>query len=244
MLAFAVTAANAATTPRVDLTTRFVPDVAGQSTTIHYGFTVSEALPLRSLELRLPAGMGYAGAELGLEDCEVARLVEDGPEGCPADSRLGYGVALAEVRAEATVQERSPVTALLGPSASDGPMTVLFFVDGKWPAKQETILTGQLLLSAPRPYGSILQTQSPLIDAWPEGPDVGLLAFHATIGPEHLTYYRSEGGRRIAFAPRGISVPERCPRHGFPIAATFSWWSVPGTRSASTRVPCPRARSG
>lgn len=238
MLAGVVAQATAAAPPRVSLSTRFVPDVLGRSTTIHYGFTVSEPLPLRSLELRLPAGMGYAASELGLEDCEVSLLAEEGPEGCPPDSLLGFGVALGEVLAETTVKERSAVTPVLGPS-SGGPMNVLFFVDGKWPAKQETILTGRLLLSAKRPYGSILTTQAPLVAAWPEGPDVGLLAFHSTIGPERLTYHRRQGGRTIAFRPRGLSVPNRCPPRGFPIAATFTWWGVEGSASASTRVPCP-----
>lgn len=233
----------AAAMPRVHLSTRFVPEALGKSTTIHYGFTVSEPEPLRSLELRLPRGMGIAGSSLGLEACQPAVLAVDGPEACPRDSRIGYGTVLAEVRAQATVQERAAISALLGPPGPENTMTVLFFVDGKWPTKQEIVLTGQLLLSAPPPYGSTITTQAPLIYAWPEGPPLGLLSFHTTIGPERITYYRRLGNRTVAFAPRGLTLPRHCPRGGFPVQAVFTWWGVEGTANASTRVPCPRART-
>jgi hypothetical protein len=240
VLASVCAAAPAAAAPQVTLSTLFQPNRLGESTTIHWGFTISEPAPLRSLELRLPAGMGFAASSLGLEECQPALLALAGPEGCPADSRVGFGTALAEVPAATPVRESAHVTALLGPSEGEG-MTVLFFVDGRWPANREIILTSHLRHLA-GPHGATLLTEVPLLSAWPDGPDIGLLSFRSTIGPDRITYYRRVGHRIVAFKPRGLTLPKRCPRGGFPVGATFTWWTLAGTATATTHVPCPKPR--
>ena len=90
-------------------------------------------------------------------------------------------------------------------------------------------------------YGSRLQTIVPLVASVPGGPDVSILAVNATIGPSHLTYYRHAHGRRVAFRPRGVSVPEHCPHGGFPFAADFTFQDGSAT-SAHAIVPCPARR--
>jgi len=222
--------------PRVTLSMRFHPDRPGQSTTIEWGFEISEPTALRSLSLRLPAGLGFAASSLGLEACEPARLLEAGPEGCPRDSRLGFGMALAEVRAETTVDEPAKVTALMGPEDGED-MTVLFFVEGRWPVNREVVLTSHLSHLAD-PHGATLLTEVPPLPVWPAGPNIGLIRFHSTIGPDRLTYYRRVHGRTVAFKPRGLTVPEHCPRGGFRAEATFSWWTSDRPVTATTRVPC------
>lgn len=197
----------------------------------------------------MPAGMGFAASSLGLEECEPERLMEAGPEGCPADSRLGYGNALAEVSTRTTalaqtqtaVRERAQVTALLGPPEGED-MTVLFFVEGRWPVNREIVLTSHLRHIA-SPGGPTLLTEAPPLPVWPQGPDIGLMRFTSTIGPDGLTYYRRVHGKTIAFTPRGLTVPSHCPRGGFPIAATFTWWTPQSPATATSRVPCPRRRS-
>jgi hypothetical protein len=231
-------ATPAAAAPRVTLSALFQPDRLGESTTIHWGFSISEPAPLRSLELRLPAGMGFAASSLGLEECQPALLAQAGPQGCPADSRIGFGAALAEVPVQTPVREGASVTALLGPAEGEG-MTVLFFVEGKWPANREIILTSHVLHIA-GPTGATLLTEVPSLPVWPDGPDIGLLRFQSTIGPDRLVYYRRVRRRVVAFRPRGLTLPKRCPRGGFPVSASFTWWTIAGTASARTRVPCPR----
>jgi hypothetical protein len=240
MFASAWAAPPATAAPRVTLGALFRPDRLGQSTTIHWGFTISEPAPLRSLELRLPAGMGFAGSSLGLEECQPALLARAGPEGCPLDSRVGFGTALAEVPAATPVRERAKVTALLGPSEGEG-MTVLFFIDGRWPANREIILTSHVLHIA-GPHGATLQTEVPLLAVWPNGPDIGLLSFRSTIGPDRIVYRRRVRGRTVSFAPRGLTVPDRCPRGGFALLATFTWWTAESPATATARVPCPKRR--
>ncbi len=230
-------AGPAAAAPRVTLSASFAPEHPGKSTTIHWGFAISEPVPLRSIALRLPAGMGFAASSLGLEPCEAELLARAGPEGCPADSHIGFGSALAEVPAQSTIQEHANVTVLLGPYDGEE-MTVLFFVEGKWPANREIILTSHLLGLA-APAGATLLTEVPSLPVWPLGPDIGLTRLQSTIGPEGITYYRREHGQSVAFTPRGVSLPKRCPSGGFRVSAVFNWWTIAATASASTRVPCP-----
>jgi hypothetical protein len=87
-------------------------------------------------------------------------------------------------------------------------------------------------------FGSQLATTIPLVTSVPGGPDVSILSVTSTIGPSHLTYYRHVHGRLVPFHPRGVSVPERCPRGGFPFAAEFSFQDASRT-VATTSVPCP-----
>lgn len=226
-------------TPRVTLNMRFKPDRPDQGTTIHWAFTISEPTPLRSLELRLPPGMGFVTSSLGLETCDAALLAERGPEGCPVDSRLGYGAAVAQVRAKTTVEEPTKVTVLMGPPTEEGDMTVLFFVEGRTPVNREVVLDS-VLSEIASPQGAALLTSVPPLPAWPAGPNIGLIRFHSTIGPEGLTYYRHVNGRTIAFHPRGVAVPHHCPRRGFPVSARFTWWTAEPPATATARVPCPR----
>lgn len=225
--------------PRVTLHMGFHPDRPGASTTIHWGFEISEPVALRSLSLRLPPNMGFASSSLGLEACDPARLAQGGPEGCPADSHLGFGMALAEVRAEAKVDEPAKVTALMGPEDGEE-MTVLFFVEGRWPVNREVVLVSHLS-QLTSPQGARLLTEVPPLPAWPAGPNIGLIRFHSTIGPDRLTYYRRIKGRTVAFKPRGLTVPKHCPRGGFRVSAKFTWWTPEKPASATTRVPCPTA---
>lgn len=224
--------------PKVTLSARFQPEVLGQSTTIHWGFTISEPTPLRLLELHLPGGMGFAASSLGLEECDPAILAHSGPEGCPQDSRIGFGNALAEVPIEIPVREKAKVTVLLGPPEGEN-MTVLFFVDGRWPANREIILTAHLTNIA-APEGATLLTEVPQLPVWTFGPNIALIRFKSTIGPDRITYYRRVHGRRVAFSPRGLTLPDQCPRGGFPVSAVFTWWTDEAPSAAATRVPCPR----
>jgi hypothetical protein len=230
--------AQAAAAPRLTLSASFAPERLGESTTIHWGFTISEPAPLRSIALRLPTGMGFAASSLGLEPCQPELLARAGPEGCPADSHIGFGSALADVPAQSTIQEHAKVTVLLGPYDGEEE-TVLFFIEGKWPANREIILTSHLLGIA-APSGATLLTEVPSLPVWPLGPDIGLTRLQSTIGPDGITYYRRVRGETVPFTPRGVSLPRRCPSGGFRVSAVFHWWTISGAASASTRVPCPR----
>ncbi|HTZ85121.1 MAG TPA: hypothetical protein VMB05_00505, partial [Solirubrobacteraceae bacterium] len=59
----------------------------------------------------------------------------------------------------------------------------------------------------------------------------------ATIGPKGLTYLERIGSKLVPYRPRGVLLPVRCPRRGYPFASSLSF--LDGSSStASTRVWC------
>jgi hypothetical protein len=230
---------------RASLHASFSPDRLAAPTTITFAFhleTVEGAAPppLSALDLRMPAGMGYTTTNLGLSICQPAALLARGLAGCPPNSRLGYGSALVEVPfGTGDGHEIPEIQAVAGPSPN-GNLVVLFYADGRFPVYAQLAFSGEVLPDT-GPYGSRLAATVPLVSSVPGGPDVSIVSVQTTIGPSHLTYYKHVHGRLVAFRPRGVSVPERCPRGGFPFAAEFTFQDQTHA-SAQTAVPCPPRR--
>jgi hypothetical protein len=246
VLACALTAPGAgAATELASLHASFSPNRLGAPTTISFALHLqtSEGTappPLTSLDLRIPAGMNYTATTLGLAICQPAALQDAGLAGCPPNSRLGYGSALVEVPFGSGEGHEIPeIQAVAGPSPH-GNLVVLFYANGLYPVYAQLAFSGEVLPDSGR-YGSQLQTTVPLVASVPGGPDVSIVSVTTTIGPQHLTYYKHVHGRLVAFKPRGVAVPERCPRGGFPFAADFAFQDGSRT-SATTTVPCPPRR--
>ncbi len=239
-------ASASATSETATLHAAFTPDRLGASTTISFGFHIatSEGLappPLTSLDLRMPAGIDYATTTLGLAICQPAALEAKGVAGCPPNSRLGFGSAYVEVPFGADSGHELPeIQALMGPP-HDGNLVVLFYANGQTPVEAHLVFTGELL-PASGVFGSQLATEVPPIASVPGGADVSVVSVQSTIGPSRLTYYRHSHGRLVAFHPEGVSVPEHCPRRGFPFSARFNFQDGSSTQ-ANTTVPCPHEGS-
>lgn len=238
-------AAAQAVAERATLHATFSPNRLGAPTTIHFGFHVSTVEgaappPMTAIDLKMPAGMNYTRTTLGLALCKPEALLEKGLKGCSPNSRLGFGSAVVEVPFGSGVGHEIPeLQALSGPSAT-GNLVVLFYANGLMPVYAQLAFTGEVL-PATGLFGSHLAVNVPLVTSVPGGPDVSIVSVQSTIGPSHLTYYHRVHGRRVAFHPRGVEVPARCPRGGFPFAAEFSF--LDGTHTtASTTVPCPPRR--
>lgn len=232
----------AAVSEHASLHATFTPDRLGTPTTITFSFHLATTEgaappPLTSMDLRMPAGVGYATTTLGLALCSEAALLARGLAGCPPNSRLGYGSALVEVPFGTGAGHEIPeIQAVAGPSPT-GNMVVLFYANGLFPVSAQLAFSGEVLPDSGR-FGSQLSTNVPLVTSVPGGPDVSIVNVQTTIGPSHLTYYKHVHGRLVPFRPRGVSVPERCPRGGFPFAASFTFQDGAHT-SAQTTVPCP-----
>jgi hypothetical protein len=229
------------------LNASFSPDRLGVPTTITFGFHLATdegtaPPPLTSLDLRMPAGMNYTRTTLGLAICQPGELLANGLAGCPANSRLGFGSADVEVPfGTGSGHEIPEVQAVAGPSPK-GNLVVLFYANGLYPVSAQLTFAGEVLPDNGR-FGSQLTTNVPLVTSVPGGPDVSIVSVTSTIGPSHLTYYKHVHGRLVAFHPRGVAVPERCPHGGFPFAGEFRFQDGSST-SASTTVPCPPAHHG
>lgn len=234
-----------AVTEQATLHASFSPDRLETPTTIGFGFDVSttEGLappPLTSVDLHMPAGMDFTQTTLGLAICNPASLQAHGLAGCSPNSRLGFGSASVEVPfGTGSGHELPELQALMGPPSNNN-MVVLFYANGQTPVFAQLVFKGEVL-PASGEFGSELATTVPPIPSVPNGPDVSILSVRATIGPNHLTYYKREHGRLVAFHPRGLAIPAHCPKGGFPFSADFTFQDG-STANASTAVPCPPPR--
>jgi hypothetical protein len=237
---------TAASAPSVRLAVALVPERLGAGTTIEFSFNVTTPdgrvpPPLTAIDLRYPANLGLATSGLGLASCYPATLEALGPEGCPADSLMGHGNALVEIPIGAEpVREHGYLTCWMGPF-EHGHLSLLFYANGETPVYAQLIFPG-LILEASAPFGGRLDTRIPIIPSVPEGPNASVVRMSATIGPQHITYYAHVRGHVVAYTPRGLLLPPRCPRGGFPFAATFTFLGA-SRAHARASVPCPASRS-
>jgi hypothetical protein len=235
-------ASGAGAAQTTKLRVSFDPYLAGQRTTIELALNVSGTAgappaPMTSLALRLPANMGIATTTLGQANCEPSLHIHGGLQGCSANARIGSGEASAVVPVgPKAVQEKASLDALMGPAVEDR-LEVLFYVEASSPVFAQLVLPS-VVEEAGLPYGEQLDTQIPLLQAWPDGPDLALQSFASTIGPLGLTYHRRVKGRTLSYHPRGIRLPRVCPRGGFPFSALSSFQDGTST-TAVYHVPCP-----
>lgn len=242
VIACACLASGARAAQTVKLRVSFDPNLAGARTTIRLGLRVAGAgeetpSPVRSLALRLPANMGIATTTLGQANCEPSQLIHGGLDGCSANARIGWGQATAAVPVGAhALQEKASLDALLGPPSEDH-LEVLFYVQALSPVFAQLVLPS-VVEEDKAPFGEQLDTSVPLVQTWPEGPDLALETFASTIGPLGLTYHRVVNGRTLSYRPRGIRIPRACPKGGFPFAAVLSFQD--GTHATAVyHLPCP-----
>jgi hypothetical protein len=217
---------------------RLAPERLGAPTSIMLHLTVTGGprgvpAPLTGVDLLLPGDLGVATSGLGVAACDPGGLEADGPGACPVNSRMGSGSAVVEIPIGPEVrQERVALTLFAGPSP-DGFLHILIYAVGIFPVEAQIVLKSILLPGR-------LRITVPLVPSLPGAPDVSLVDMRAVIGG-HLTYYERAHGRTAAYHPRGISLPGRCPRRGFPFAAVFSFVDG-GQASARTAVACPKRR--
>jgi hypothetical protein len=238
-------AAPASASQSVTLNVQLTPERLGTGTTIHFAFQITTPQgqipsPLRALDFRYPAKVGLLTSGLGLTNCTPKILEEIGPEGCPANSLMGYGNALVEIPiGPEIIHERGQITTWMGP-VTNGHISLLFYAQGQTPVSAELIFPG-IVLDAATPYGGRLKTNIPTIPTLPGAPNAAVTAMHATIGPKNITYYRRAHGKTTPYRPEGLRLPHTCPHNGFPFSSTFTFQNGAHT-TAHTTVPCPTHR--
>ena len=243
LCAYLPAAAHAA--PAAKLHVSFVPYRLGQSTTLEFNAQITAPNgrvppPLTELDVRYPSSLGVAVGELGLATCTKHRLETLGAEGCPADSRMGEGSATAEIPIGPDILRETARVAILRAPEQEGHLALLFYATGETPVFAQIPFSG-LLLPSPPPYGASIHIDVPLVPSLPGGPDVAVVHLHATLGPLGLTYYEDVQGKRVAYIPRGILLPHKCPHGGFAFSATFAFLDDSRT-DARTSVPCSAKR--
>jgi hypothetical protein len=240
-------AATAGATQTVALGAGFTPYRLGTPTTIDLNLEVQAPagqIPsaLTEVKVRYPQNLGFALSGLGLAVCSSSTLEAAGSSGCPANSVMGQGTALAELRfGPQLVTEKATISIARAPD-QEGHIALLLYASGPSPVNTQILSPAQLLPSDP-PFGGRLDMQLPVIPSVPGAPDVAIVSLRVSLGPQGLIYYEHAEGSTLAYTPKGILLPRTCPRGGFPFAATFSF--LDGSHPiAQTVVPCPDPRRG
>jgi hypothetical protein len=241
--------ARAAGTPTVSLHAGFSPEHPGHATAVGFavqiepgGQAAGEVVPppLTEASVSYPAGLDVTLSGLGVDSCSTATLELAGPPGCPADSWMGEGEAVAELPIHhAPFREAARIAILRGPEANEH-LTMLFYVYDETAVSAQIILTGQLLPGS-GPYGGRLQITAPLVASLPETPDLSVGELKFVLGPPELTYYERVHRKIVPYTPKRIRLPERCPHGGYPFAIELGFLNG-AHAGASTTVPCPGRR--
>jgi hypothetical protein len=224
--------------PIAVMSAAFQPKRLGASTTVVFAVQIEasqhgELLPVSKINVNYPSSLGLATSGLGLDACDPAALELQGPDACPANSKLGEGTAVVEVRfGPALVSETVQLEIYAVPS-TDGYLHLGVLAEGRVPVIANVVISG--VLSAGR-----LELTVPPVASLPGAPYVALVRMQASLGGD-LTYFEKRGGRRIPYRPRGIGLPDSCPRGGWRLATTFQFIDGQGA-AAATKVACPPRR--
>jgi hypothetical protein len=226
----------------VRLRATFTPEQLGHETTVGFAFQIAAPnhqvpSPLTGIEVNYPVELGFALSELGLANCSAWALETFGPQGCPANSLMGYGTALAEIAIGPLILRETVQVDAFRTTNHGRHLALLIYAAGSTPVSAQIVFPA-VVLPAPAPFGGRLNMDIPLVPSLPGAPDVAVVQFRSTLGPLHLNYYEHIHGRVVKYKPKGIPLPNRCPRGGFPFAAKFSFMDG-GNAVARTAVPCP-----
>ncbi len=196
--------------------------------TIRYtGGAFGVPAPVRRSVLRFPAGLSLDIPSL--RSCSASRLRIRGASGCPAQSQIGSGHALMEVRAGSlTNTEHVSLQAFLGPPHNLAP-TFEVLGQGYTPLDERMVFSGSVLPDH-APYGEALVMSVPPIPTLALEPDASISSFSLTIGAN---------GPHRGRSTDSVVIPSRCPSGGFPFAAEFTY-ADGSTGGAHATAECPR----
>jgi hypothetical protein len=183
--------------------------------------------PVRHTVLRFPAGLDVEIPEL--RGCTAARLRSHGAGGCPPQSEIGQGYALAEARAGSQIiTENIALWAFFGPVRGSQP-TIEILGRGYTPFDERMVFTGRVI-SDRAPYGEGLVMSIPPIPTLSLEPDASIVTLSLTIGASKP--HRAHDANTVI-------VPPKCPAGGFPFAAEFTY-ADGSSDSALATVSCSR----
>jgi hypothetical protein len=234
--------ATASALQSVRLHATFTPEHLGHSTTVGFAFKITAPgnrvpSPLTGIEINYPVELGFALSELGLANCSKTALEIFGPQGCPVNSLMGYGMALAEIPIGPLIVRETVKVDVFRTTNHEKHLALLIYAAGITPVYAQIVFPA-VILPAPAPFGGRLDMHIPLVPSLPGAPDVAVVQFKSTLGPQHLSYNERVHGRIIKYKPKGIPLPSNCPHGGFPFLAEFRFMDGSNAMS-NTTVPCP-----
>ncbi len=184
---------------------------------------------------------GPAGVSLDLNGtgvCSVQILENEGPQGCPANSKAGFGGGEGAYEiAKEVVNEKFTLDFFLA-NNHPGHTSLLIYLNGSSPVSIQLVFTAPVI-NSPKPYGLGFSLNVPIIKVLPEASDASAISSFLTLGAKNVAYYKTVKGKRKLFHVKGIITPKSCPKGGWPVATQFSFQDGTNVLSKST-IRCPK----
>jgi hypothetical protein len=221
--------------------TSFTPNKLGAPTNLYAktSFNSSNVVPtpLSQVVAYGPAGLGVYVKGTGT--CSKPKLEEQGPSGCPADSRIGFGggIGLVEIAKE-IIKEPFTLDFFLAPK-ENGHLAILVYVNAVSPVSVQLVLTAKEI-QGPKPYGFGVSVEIPPIPTLPGAAYASLESTYLSVGSTKVAYYKMSHGKRQLIHVKGLTVPKKCPRGGFPFQATIGFEDGTSTTQKYSS-PCPHS---
>jgi len=221
------------------ITSYFTPDKLGAPTNLSASAVFATdggvPTPVGHVLAYGPAGLGVDVSGAGT--CQKAMLEQNGPSGCPADSRIGFGGGrgLVEIAKE-FIKEPYTLDFFLAPK-ENGHLAFLIYAQGTSPVSLELVILAKEV-HGPKPYGLGVEFEVPPIPTLPGAAYASIETNYLTIGSQKVAYYHTVHGKQKLVHVKGLIVPKTCPKGGFPFKVTISY--LDGSSSTDTyTAPCP-----
>lgn len=219
----------------------FTPNKLGSPTNASGAATIGSTTgpvpsPIRHVDVFGPAGVTLDLQGTGV--CQQVKLEQFGAKGCPADSRAGFGggMGIYELGHE-LVEEEYTLDFFLADNRP-GHVALFVFLSGHSPVVIEMILHATVI-QGPKPYGLGFSVEVPAIKVLPEASNASARTAFLTLGAKNVSYFKTINGKRRLFHVRGIVLPKKCPKGGWPVASQFTFEDG-STLTAKRTVPCPK----
>lgn len=219
----------------------FTPDRLGAATNLSITASFASSAdvppsPIGRLTLYGPAGLGIQAPDAGT--CTGAVLEQRGPEGCPADSRVGFGGGVAVLALPGQLVRESFTLDFFFAPSEHGRLGLLAYASGVSPVAASLVVVAREI-PAPKPYGLGFSVQVPEVSTIPGAAYASVESAFATLGASDVAYYKTVHGRRTLVHIKGLIVPRTCPFGGFPTRATVGFTDG-ATFTVNPTIPCPR----
>ena len=240
--AFLIIATAAQAEETVKITSAgFSPDKLGVPTNVFGSATIgSTNLPVPSPITHVNV-YGPPGVTLDLQGtgvCSAQILENNGPEGCPANSKAGFGGGEGVYElAHEIINEKFTLDFFLGDNRP-GHTVLLIYLNGSTPVSIQLVFTAPVI-NSPKPYGLGFSLNVPIIKVLPEASDASAKSSFLTLGAKNVAYYKTVHGKRKLFHVKGIITPKSCPHGGWPVATQFTFQDG-STVMSKSKIPCPK----
>jgi hypothetical protein len=221
---------------------RFTPNRLGAPTNLSVtgrfvSTTASLPSPITKFTIYTPAGMTIDTRGTGT--CAASRLEKLGPAGCPPNSRAGFGGGVGVIQLPREIIHERYTLDFFFASARRGHLALLVYGSAAAPVLVELVVVAREV-PAVKPYGLGFSVEIPPISTFPGASYASVESVFATLGATNVAYYETVQGKRRLVHLKGILVPRRCPRGGFPSRGIVDF-ADGSTLTVNPTIPCPHA---